>query len=61
MEEQLLNKKEVAELLHTTSRHVMDLTRRGDLPSLKVGRLVRFRPKDIERFIELQSKQRPFR
>ncbi|TET47116.1 DNA-binding protein [candidate division TA06 bacterium] len=60
MEEQLLNKKEVAELLHTTTRHVMDLARRGDLPSLKVGRLIRFRRKDIEKFIELQRDKRSF-
>lgn len=60
MEERLLDKKQVAELLHTTTRHIMDLSRREELPSLKVGRLVRFRPKDIERFIELQRKKRPF-
>lgn len=60
MEEKLLDKKKVAEILNTTPRHVMDLARRGELPSLKVGRLVRFRPKDIERFIELRSKQRPY-
>ena len=60
MVEGLVGKKQVAALLGTTVRHVMDLARRGELPSLKVGRLVRFRPKDIEKFIELQRNKRSF-
>lgn len=60
MEERLLEKMEVAALLNTTPRHVMDLARRGELPSLRVGKLVRFRPKDIEKFIELQRDKRSF-
>lgn len=61
MEERLLDKKQVAQILNTSCRHILDLSRRGELPSLKVGRLVRFRPKDVEKFIEIRSKQRPFR
>lgn len=60
MGERLLDKEAVAALLTTTTRHVMDLSRRGEFPSLKVGRKVRFRPRDVEKFIELQSKKRPF-
>jgi len=60
MEEQLLDKKEVAQILGTSCRHVLQLARMGALPSLKVGRLVRFQREDIDKFIRLQRDKRSF-
>jgi len=58
MEQRLLDKDEVAEMLHTNPRHVLDLSRAGKLRSIRVGRLVRFTLQDIKDFIENQRKQR---
>lgn len=58
MNEKLLASKQVSELLSTTRRHVMDLGRRGELRRVLVGRLVRFRPEDVERYIKEQVDKR---
>lgn len=47
-----LTTKEVAALLKVSERHVQNLVRIGTLPKpILLGRNVRFRPKDIRRFI----------
>jgi len=43
--------------LNTSARHVMDLARRGVLRRVLVGRLVRFRLEDVERYIKGQIDQ----
>lgn len=47
----LLTKVEVAELLATTEQHVERLAASGQLPSVKVGRFVRFDGIDVQAFI----------
>jgi len=44
---ELLDAIEVAEILHTTPRHVRRLVEERRIPFLKVGRFVRFDPDEI--------------
>jgi excisionase family DNA binding protein len=48
----LLSRDQVAEFLGASISTVVRLERRGDLPHVKLGRLVRFRPGDVEALIE---------
>ncbi|TMB70116.1 MAG: helix-turn-helix domain-containing protein [Chloroflexi bacterium] len=51
MNEKLLTPEQVAERLQVTERTVYDWLRRGKLPALKLGRLWRIRPEDLEAFL----------
>lgn len=44
----------VAEILGTSERHVRALVYRRGIPYLKVGRLVRFDPDDVQRWLDAQ-------
>jgi excisionase family DNA binding protein len=48
----LLSRDQVAECLGASVSTVVRLERRGDLPHVKLGRLVRFRPVDVDALIE---------
>lgn len=48
----LLTAEQTAELLGINVRMVRRLTEQRRLPFVKVGRLVRFRPADVERCVE---------
>ena len=48
----LLNVKEVAEALQCSPRAVAAWTASGELVSVKLGRLRRYRPEDVEAFIQ---------
>ena len=48
----LLNSFEVAELLGESREYVYTLARQGILPSVRLGRKVKFSQDAIERFIE---------
>ena len=52
--ERLLTPKEVAEILNVSSSWVLDHSsrRRPYLPSVKLGKAVRFRREDVEAFIQ---------
>src|SRR5213596_2805207 len=52
MNEKLLTPEQVAERLQVTERTVYGWLRRGKLPALKLGRLWRIRPEDLEAFLE---------
>ena len=52
MNEKLLTPEQVAERLQVTERTVYGWLRRGTLPALKLGRLWRVRPEDLEAFLE---------
>ena len=52
MNEKLLTPEQVAERLQVTERTVYGWLRRGKLPALKLGRLWRIRPQDLEAFLE---------
>ena len=50
--EELLTTREVADLLKVSERHVQNLVKHGTLPKpIVLGRSVRFRPRDIRRFL----------
>ena len=51
----LLNRDEVADCLGTSVSTVVRLEKRGDLPRVKLGRLVRFRSMDVEALIQQHS------
>jgi excisionase family DNA binding protein len=50
--EQLLTIDEVAEVLRVSVRTMRRLVACRSLPFIRVGRLVRFRPEDVRRFLE---------
>jgi excisionase family DNA binding protein len=49
---QLLTRKEVADLLNISLRHLDTLVASGEIVPVRIGRSVRFRPKSVEEFIE---------
>ena len=52
MNEKLLTPAQVAERLQITERTVYEWIRGGKLPALKLGRLWRIWPEDLEAFLE---------
>lgn len=59
MVERLLNYKEVAEVLAVPVKRVEELGRRGDLPTVRLGRQRRVSPIALHRFIESGGKPLP--
>jgi len=53
----LLNAQEVAAALNMGLSTVYQLVERGELPSIRIGRSVRFRPEDLEKFIESKAQR----
>lgn len=51
----LLSVLEAAEILSVCERTVHNLTKRGQLPSVRVGRALRYDPAQLQKFIEQQS------
>ena len=51
MQQPLLTSDEVAKILKVSRSHAYFLMKRGDLPVVHVGSLMRVRPEDLERFI----------
>jgi excisionase family DNA binding protein len=51
----LLDCSQVADILGCSLRTVRRITELRTIPFVKVGRLVRFRPQDIERYIALHT------
>jgi excisionase family DNA binding protein len=47
----LLTLKEVAATLNVSYLRAAELTREGMLPCVRIGRQVRVRPEDLERFV----------
>jgi excisionase family DNA binding protein len=56
---QLLKAEQVAVLFGLPKSTVFDYARRGVLPCVRIGRRVRFRPQDIERFMDAGGKALP--
>ena len=52
MEVQLLKMKEVAERLGVSVSFAYILTKRGDLPTVRLGTAVRVRAEDLERYVK---------
>jgi len=52
MEVQLLKMKEVADRLGVSVSFAYILTKRGDLPTVRLGTAVRVRAEDLERYVK---------
>jgi excisionase family DNA binding protein len=48
----LLDREEAAELLSISLRHLDTLVAAGELTPVRIGRAVRFRPEEIDAFIQ---------
>ena len=48
---QLLNVDEVSVLLKTSKSHIYQLIQRGEIPSIRIGKSVRVREKDLNEFL----------
>jgi excisionase family DNA binding protein len=55
----LLTPEQVAERLQVKERTVLDWLRAGDLRGLKLGRLWRVRPEDLEKFLAASVAPKP--
>jgi excisionase family DNA binding protein len=53
--EPLLDSPATAERLGITERHLRDLVVRREIPFVRVGRLIRFKPADLDAYIERQT------
>jgi len=53
----LLTVKQVAELLQCCEKTAWSLTRSGELPVVRLGRLVRVRPEDLADYLEAKAKE----
>ena len=49
---QLLTARQVAELMQISERSVWSLTNSGSLAAIRIGRLVRYSPADVQSWIE---------
>lgn len=52
----LLTPQQAAETLAISQRKLWGLTASGEIPSLKIGRLVRYPVNDLKRWIDSQKK-----
>jgi excisionase family DNA binding protein len=50
--EPLLTVVDVMRILHVSRGYVSTVVRSGELPSIRMGRMLRFRAGDLDRFIE---------
>ena len=48
----LNTEKQEAQRLNCSPRHLVNLRLRGQIPFVKLGRLVRYRPSDVDRALE---------
>ena len=51
-ERTFLNSKEVAQILDLSPDDIHVLVHRGELKAIKVGRIWRYRPEDVEAYVE---------
>ena len=56
MTDKLLTPAEVAELLAVSKRLVEDMTRRGDIPHVRLGRFPRYRRESIVAWVEASER-----
>lgn len=55
--EELLTREDLAQILCCSTRTVDRLVASGDLPAIRIGKLVRFRPGQIRRLLDGQSSE----
>jgi len=52
----LITAREAAAALAISERTLWELTHCGKLPALRIGRAVRYRPADLEKWVEQQQR-----
>ena len=57
MGERLLKPADVAEILQVSKAHAYILLKRGEIPSVRIGKIVRVRLEDLERYINEKATQ----
>lgn len=57
MGERLLKPSDVAEILQVSKAHAYVLMKRGEIPSVRIGKIVRVRLEDLERYINEKAAQ----
>jgi excisionase family DNA binding protein len=57
METRLLKSEEVAEILQVSKAHAYVLMKRGEIPTVRIGKIVRVRLEDLERYINEKAAQ----
>jgi excisionase family DNA binding protein len=57
MGERLLKPAEVAEILQVSKAYAYVLMNRGEIPSVRIGKIVRVRLEDLERYIKEKTAQ----
>jgi excisionase family DNA binding protein len=55
----LLTTVDMSRLLRCSVQSVYRMTRSGALPSIRIGGLIRYRPEDVERFIDAGQRKGP--
>ena len=60
METRLLKSDELAVILQVSKAQVYVLLKRGEIPSVRIGKSVRVRSEDLERYINEKALQNPF-
>jgi len=57
METRLLKSQEVAEILQVSKAHAYVLMKQGEIPTVRIGKIVRVRLEDLERCINGKATQ----
>lgn len=57
MGERLLKPSDAAEILQVSKAHAYVLMKRGEIPSVRIGKIVRVRLEDLERYIKEKAAQ----
>lgn len=52
MTERLVTARELADYLSLSASTILDMWERNELPGFKIGRAVRFRPSEVEAWLE---------
>lgn len=58
MEPILVNSREAAKMLGISERKLFDLTKRGEIPSVKTGKSVRYRPESLRQWAETRERSK---
>ena len=57
METRLLKGAEVAKILQVSKAHAYVLMKRGEIPTIRIGKIVRVKLEDLERYINEKAVQ----
>ena len=57
METRLLKGAEVAKILQVSKAHAYALMKRGEIPTVRIGKIVRVRLEDLEQYINEKAAQ----